>query len=176
MLSSVLPASKKTARITSLSLPGPDARRPSGYTSRVYALGLAVRFIHLAGIILLVGAAATLLLAGRSDRPTARRARRGCPARRHRARPRRRLRPRGGRRARHRARARRGRRPPARGRRVGGRPPAAPPPPPRRRTRGGRRRAPPCGRRGATLLARSARLRARAAPDGHAQRRDAGRD
>jgi len=37
----------------------------------VYALGLAVRFIHLAGIILLVGAAATLLLAGRSDRPTA---------------------------------------------------------------------------------------------------------
>jgi len=39
----------------------------------VYALGLAVRFIHLAGIILLVGAAATLLLAGRSDRPTARR-------------------------------------------------------------------------------------------------------
>src|SRR5204863_179588 len=70
---SVLPASKKTARITSLSLPGPDARRPSGYTSRVYALGLAVRFIHLAGIILLVGAAATLLLAGRSDRPTARR-------------------------------------------------------------------------------------------------------
>src|SRR5205823_3505467 len=73
MLSSVLPASKKTARITSLSLPGPDARRPSGYTSRVYALGLAVRFIHLAGIILLVGAAATLLLAGRSDRPTARR-------------------------------------------------------------------------------------------------------
>ena len=39
----------------------------------MYALGLAVRFIHLAGIILLVGAAATLLLAGRSDRPTARR-------------------------------------------------------------------------------------------------------
>ncbi len=37
----------------------------------MYALGLAVRFIHLAGIILLVGAAATLLLAGRSDRPTA---------------------------------------------------------------------------------------------------------
>src|SRR6266550_4467483 len=71
MLSSVLPASKKTARITSLSLPGPDAGRPSGYTTRVYALGLAVRFIHLAGIILLVGAAATLLLAGRSDRPTA---------------------------------------------------------------------------------------------------------
>src|SRR5207247_263316 len=56
MLSSVLPASKKTARITSLSLPGPDAGRPSGYTTRVYALGLAVRFIHLAGIILLVGA------------------------------------------------------------------------------------------------------------------------
>src|SRR2546423_4869442 len=71
MLSSVLPASKKPARITSLSLPGPDAGRPSGYTTRVYALGLAVRFIHLAGIILLVGAAATLLLAGRSDRPTA---------------------------------------------------------------------------------------------------------
>src|SRR5204863_160265 len=68
---SVLPASKKTARITSLSLPGPGARHPPGYTSRVYALGLAVRFIHLAGIILLVGAAATLLLAGRSDRPTA---------------------------------------------------------------------------------------------------------
>src|SRR5437764_4491798 len=71
MLSSVLPASKKTARITSLSLPGPGARHPPGYTSRVYALGLSVRFIHLAGIILLVGAAATLLLAGRSDRPTA---------------------------------------------------------------------------------------------------------
>src|SRR5437879_5840458 len=71
MLSSVLPASKKTARITSLSLPGPDAGRPSGYTTRVYALGLAVRFIHLAGIILLVGEAATFLLAGRSDRPTA---------------------------------------------------------------------------------------------------------
>jgi len=37
----------------------------------VYALGLAVRFIHLAGMTLLVGAAVAILLAGRTDRPTA---------------------------------------------------------------------------------------------------------
>jgi putative copper export protein/mono/diheme cytochrome c family protein/peroxiredoxin len=42
------------------------------YTGRVYALGLVARWLHLAGLILLVGAAATILLAGRTDRPTAR--------------------------------------------------------------------------------------------------------
>src|SRR5256885_13525565 len=71
MLSSVLPASKKTARITSLSLPGPDAGRPSGYTTRVYALAVAVRCVRLAGTVRLVGGAGTLRRAGRSDRPTA---------------------------------------------------------------------------------------------------------
>jgi len=39
----------------------------------VYALGLAARWVHLASAILLVGAATMILLAGRSDRPTARR-------------------------------------------------------------------------------------------------------
>jgi putative copper resistance protein D len=39
----------------------------------VYALGLAARWLHLASSILLVGAAAMILLAGRSDRPTAQR-------------------------------------------------------------------------------------------------------
>src|SRR5207249_1835959 len=41
------------------------------YTSRVYAFGLAVRWAHLACSVLLVGASAILVLAGRSDRPTA---------------------------------------------------------------------------------------------------------
>jgi putative copper export protein/mono/diheme cytochrome c family protein len=39
----------------------------------VYALGLAVRWLHLASSILLVGAAAMIVIAGRSDRPTAQR-------------------------------------------------------------------------------------------------------
>ena len=37
----------------------------------MFAFGLAARFIHLTGLVLLVGAAATILLAGKSDRPTA---------------------------------------------------------------------------------------------------------
>ena len=39
----------------------------------MYALGLAARWLHLASAILLVGAATMIVLAGRSDRPTARR-------------------------------------------------------------------------------------------------------
>ena len=39
----------------------------------MYALGLCARWLHLASSILLVGAATTIALAGRSDRPTARR-------------------------------------------------------------------------------------------------------
>ena len=39
----------------------------------MYALGLAVRWLHLASSILLVGAAAMIVIAGRSDRPTAQR-------------------------------------------------------------------------------------------------------
>jgi len=46
---------------------------PIRYTGRVYALGFAARWLHLASSILLVGAAAMILMAGRSDRPTARR-------------------------------------------------------------------------------------------------------
>src|SRR6266513_868374 len=65
MLSSVLPASKKTARITSLSLPGPGARHPPGYTSRVYArvlaLSCAVAVLTLAaGLAALAAQTATL--------------------------------------------------------------------------------------------------------------------
>lgn len=37
------------------------------------AVGLAIRWAHLASVVLLVGSLATVLLAGRSDRPTARR-------------------------------------------------------------------------------------------------------
>jgi putative copper resistance protein D len=37
----------------------------------VYALGLAARWLHLASSVLLVGAAAMIVIAGRSDRPTA---------------------------------------------------------------------------------------------------------
>jgi putative copper export protein len=43
------------------------------YTGAVYALGLAARWVHLASSILLVGAAAMVVLAGRSDRETAQR-------------------------------------------------------------------------------------------------------
>lgn len=43
------------------------------YTGRVYALGLAARWLHLASSIFLVGASTMILMAGRSDRPTARR-------------------------------------------------------------------------------------------------------
>jgi len=39
----------------------------------VYVLGLTARWLHLASSILLVGAAAMIVIAGRSDRPTARR-------------------------------------------------------------------------------------------------------
>ena len=39
----------------------------------MYGLGLAARWLHLASSILLVGAAAMIVIAGRSDRPTARR-------------------------------------------------------------------------------------------------------
>jgi putative copper export protein len=38
----------------------------------VYALGLAARWLHLASSVLLVGAAAMIVMAGRSDRATAR--------------------------------------------------------------------------------------------------------
>jgi len=41
------------------------------YTDRVYALGLAARWLHLASSVLLVGAAAMIVIAGRSDRATA---------------------------------------------------------------------------------------------------------
>jgi putative copper export protein/mono/diheme cytochrome c family protein/peroxiredoxin len=37
----------------------------------IHALGIAARFIHLAACVVLVGSAALLLVAGRSDRPTA---------------------------------------------------------------------------------------------------------
>ncbi|MBI4636947.1 MAG: CopD family protein [Candidatus Rokubacteria bacterium] len=37
----------------------------------MFALGLAVRWVHLAACLVLVGASATILFAGRSDRPTA---------------------------------------------------------------------------------------------------------
>ncbi|MEK7700759.1 MAG: hypothetical protein AAB418_02020, partial [candidate division NC10 bacterium] len=37
----------------------------------MFALGLAVRWLHLAASLVLVGATALMLLAGRSDRPTA---------------------------------------------------------------------------------------------------------
>jgi putative copper resistance protein D len=43
------------------------------YTGAVYALGLAARWLHLASSILLVGAAAMIMIAGRSDRATAQR-------------------------------------------------------------------------------------------------------
>jgi putative copper resistance protein D len=43
------------------------------YTDRVYALGLAARWLHLASSVLLVGAAVMILIAGRSDRATAQR-------------------------------------------------------------------------------------------------------
>ena len=46
---------------------------PFRYTDRVFALGLAARFFHLASSVLLVGAAAMIVMAGRSDRPTAER-------------------------------------------------------------------------------------------------------
>jgi len=39
----------------------------------VYALGLAARWLHLASSVLLVGSAAMIVLAGRSDRATAQR-------------------------------------------------------------------------------------------------------
>src|SRR5215470_15988090 len=48
-------------------------RLPFRYTGRVYALGLAARWLHLASSVLLVGAAAMIVLAGRSDRATAQR-------------------------------------------------------------------------------------------------------
>src|SRR2546428_1730223 len=41
------------------------------YTGPVYALGLAVRWTHLACSVLLVGSAMMIAIAGRSDRPTA---------------------------------------------------------------------------------------------------------
>lgn len=41
------------------------------YTIRVFAFALTVRWIHLAASLVLVGASAMILLAGRSDRPTA---------------------------------------------------------------------------------------------------------
>ena len=44
---------------------------PFRYTGRVYALGLAARWLHLASSVLLVGAVAMIVLAGRSDRATA---------------------------------------------------------------------------------------------------------
>ena len=44
---------------------------PIRYTDRVYALGLAARWLHLASSVLLVGAAAMIVIAGRSDRATA---------------------------------------------------------------------------------------------------------
>lgn len=46
---------------------------PIRYTSRVYALGLTARWLHLASSILLVGVSIMIVMAGRSDRPTARR-------------------------------------------------------------------------------------------------------
>ena len=46
---------------------------PIRYTVAVYALGLAARWLHLASSILLVGAAAMIVIAGRSDRATAQR-------------------------------------------------------------------------------------------------------
>src|SRR5438132_781893 len=46
---------------------------PIRYTDRVYALGLAGRWLHLTSSVLLVGAAAMIVLAGRSDRATAQR-------------------------------------------------------------------------------------------------------
>jgi len=46
---------------------------PIRYTDRVYALGLAARWLHLASSVLLVGAAAMIVIAGRSDRATAQR-------------------------------------------------------------------------------------------------------
>ncbi len=46
---------------------------PIRYTDRVYALGLAARWLHLASSVLLVGAAAIVVIAGRSDRATAQR-------------------------------------------------------------------------------------------------------
>ena len=44
---------------------------PIRYTGRVYALGLTARWVHLASSVLLVGAAAMIVMAGRSDRATA---------------------------------------------------------------------------------------------------------
>ena len=46
---------------------------PIRYTDRVYAFGLAARWLHLASSVLLVGAAAMIVIAGRSDRATAQR-------------------------------------------------------------------------------------------------------
>jgi len=46
---------------------------PIRYTDPVYALGLAARWLHLASSVLLVGAVAMIVLAGRSDRATAQR-------------------------------------------------------------------------------------------------------
>ena len=53
--------------------PSTQRRFTIRYTTRVYALGLSARWIHLASSILLVGASAMIVMAGRSDRPTARR-------------------------------------------------------------------------------------------------------
>src|SRR5207245_773827 len=50
-----------------------QCRQPIRYTDPVYALGLAARWLHLASSVLLVGAAAMIVLAGRSDRTTAQR-------------------------------------------------------------------------------------------------------
>src|SRR5213594_1834863 len=50
---------------------GTQRRLPIRYTGRVYALGLAARWLHLASSVLLVGAAAMIVIAGRSDRATA---------------------------------------------------------------------------------------------------------
>jgi putative copper export protein/mono/diheme cytochrome c family protein len=46
---------------------------PIRYTGRVYAFGLAARWLHLASSVLLVGAAAMIVIAGRSDRATVQR-------------------------------------------------------------------------------------------------------
>lgn len=50
-----------------------DQYSGSGTLARVYALGLVARWMHLASSIYLVGASTMIVIAGRSDRPTARR-------------------------------------------------------------------------------------------------------
>src|SRR6266496_4407908 len=77
MRSSVLPASKRMARTGREGTAGIEPRIHRAESGKMQgsmsALALFVRWAHLASGFLVVGSFSTLLLAGRSDRPTAQR-------------------------------------------------------------------------------------------------------